>query len=567
MLEQIRAATRELALAIGVVGLLNVQYAVVDGPAVRARGQPARLAHRAVRLQGRRPAAGEARLPRDARRAALRAGPPARARRARLRRPRLGQGGGAAVRPLRGLRRGARPGDALHGGGDGDRARLPHRVRQGAGRRRLPAAAARHRLHLRHRRRQGGRLRDRRAPARERLSHPRHTRHRRGDRAHGDPRAGAEQGLRGLPARARLDRARRRRPRRQHPHGLGRAHRRLADPPRRRHPRRPLPHHARRRRLRRARDLLRPPVRPPAGAVPAGAPPRARTQADPSPRARFPPPRLPDRPPRRRRLPRRRALPRPRRSSAGPPGPGWRDAVRRAVRPRAAAAGARTGASAGGCHTARGVPGPRLRTPCCGGCSPPATRRSASRRWASASPARSGSRPGWTRTPAASKVSACSASASSRSAPSPPTRSPATHRRVSSGCSATARCSTGWAFPTRAPSAVAARLRRRSGRVVVGANVGKSMVVPLRARRRRLLRRRARARPRLRLPGASTSARPTRRGSNRCRRSSCCGRCCAKSSGSSERCGVEVPLLVKVGPDLADRQLLAIADLALELGA
>jgi carbamoyl-phosphate synthase large subunit len=31
MLEQIRAATRELALSIGVVGLLNVQYAVVDG--------------------------------------------------------------------------------------------------------------------------------------------------------------------------------------------------------------------------------------------------------------------------------------------------------------------------------------------------------------------------------------------------------------------------------------------------------------------------------------------------------------------------------------------------------
>ena len=28
MLEQIRAATREIALAIGVVGLLNVQYAV-----------------------------------------------------------------------------------------------------------------------------------------------------------------------------------------------------------------------------------------------------------------------------------------------------------------------------------------------------------------------------------------------------------------------------------------------------------------------------------------------------------------------------------------------------------
>ena len=142
MLDQIRAATRELALAIGVVGLLNVQYAVVDGAAVRDRGQPPRLAHRAVRLQGRRPAAGEARLPGDAGRVDRRAEPAARARRARLRRPRLGEGGGAAVRPLRGLRRGARPGDALHRGGDGDRPRLPHRLRQGAGRRRLPAAAA-----------------------------------------------------------------------------------------------------------------------------------------------------------------------------------------------------------------------------------------------------------------------------------------------------------------------------------------------------------------------------------------------------------------------------------------
>ena len=54
MLEQIRAATREIALAVGVVGLLNVQYAVARRRAVRDRGQPARLAHRAVRLQGRR---------------------------------------------------------------------------------------------------------------------------------------------------------------------------------------------------------------------------------------------------------------------------------------------------------------------------------------------------------------------------------------------------------------------------------------------------------------------------------------------------------------------------------
>ena len=68
--------------------------------------------------------------------------PAARARRARLRRPRLGQGGRAAVRPLRGRRRGARPRDALDRRGHGHRARLPDRLRQGAGRRRRAAAAA-----------------------------------------------------------------------------------------------------------------------------------------------------------------------------------------------------------------------------------------------------------------------------------------------------------------------------------------------------------------------------------------------------------------------------------------
>ena len=65
-------ATRELALALGVVGLINVQYAVMRRRALRDRGQPARLAHGAVRLQGDRPAAGQARLPRDARREARR---------------------------------------------------------------------------------------------------------------------------------------------------------------------------------------------------------------------------------------------------------------------------------------------------------------------------------------------------------------------------------------------------------------------------------------------------------------------------------------------------------------
>ena len=44
--------TTGIALGLGVVGLINVQFAVHNGATVRDRGQPARLAHRAVREQG-----------------------------------------------------------------------------------------------------------------------------------------------------------------------------------------------------------------------------------------------------------------------------------------------------------------------------------------------------------------------------------------------------------------------------------------------------------------------------------------------------------------------------------
>ena len=73
-----------------------------------------------------------------------------------------------------------------------------------------------------------GAVGDRRAAARPRLRDRRHARHRGGDRADGDPGERARQDRRGLAARRRLDRARRRRPRRQHADGHRRAHRRLA---------------------------------------------------------------------------------------------------------------------------------------------------------------------------------------------------------------------------------------------------------------------------------------------------------------------------------------------------
>ena len=44
MLEEIRETTARIALELGVVGLINIQYAVAGGRALRARGEPARLA-------------------------------------------------------------------------------------------------------------------------------------------------------------------------------------------------------------------------------------------------------------------------------------------------------------------------------------------------------------------------------------------------------------------------------------------------------------------------------------------------------------------------------------------
>ena len=170
----------------------------------------------------------------------------------RLRRPRVGQGGGAAVRPLRGLRRAARTGDALDRRGDGHRPRLPDRVRQGPGRRRRAAAAQRAPCSS-----------PSPTPTRPAPAGIAQTLHDNGFRIlatrgtaeaiarMGVPVQRAEQARRGLAARARLDRAGGRRPRRQHAHRRRRPQRRLGDPPRRRRARDPLPDDARRRGTRR----------------------------------------------------------------------------------------------------------------------------------------------------------------------------------------------------------------------------------------------------------------------------------------------------------------------------
>ena len=165
MLREIREATTALALELGVVGLMNVQYGVLGDrlyvieanprasrtvPFVsKATGLP--LAKLACRVMLGEQLA-DLDLPDDP-----------------VRRPRLGQGGGAAVRPLRRRRRAARARDALDRRGHGRGARLPGRVRQGAGGRGRAAAAVRHGVPHRDRLRQGGDRRGRRAAARPRL--------------------------------------------------------------------------------------------------------------------------------------------------------------------------------------------------------------------------------------------------------------------------------------------------------------------------------------------------------------------------------------------------------------
>ena len=52
--DRVRVATRAIAEGVGVRGLLNVQFAIGAGRALRARGEPAREPHRAVRVEGAR---------------------------------------------------------------------------------------------------------------------------------------------------------------------------------------------------------------------------------------------------------------------------------------------------------------------------------------------------------------------------------------------------------------------------------------------------------------------------------------------------------------------------------
>ena len=139
---QVIHAVRRLGPALGVVGLLNVQLALADGElyVLEANPRASRTVPFASKAIGMnlvqaacRLAAGEKVSDLDTTQGAT---PGAG----------LGEGGGAALRPLPGRRPGARAGDALDRRGDGERLRPAHRLRQGRARRRAAAALRRHRV-------------------------------------------------------------------------------------------------------------------------------------------------------------------------------------------------------------------------------------------------------------------------------------------------------------------------------------------------------------------------------------------------------------------------------------
>ena len=182
-------------------------------PPLRDRGEPPRVAHGALRLEGDRRAARQGGLPPGPGRDAGVPGPAARA----PRHPRERQGGGASLQAAAWQRCPAGAGDEVHGRGDGHRGGLPRGVRQGPGRGRRRAPARGQRVHLRVRHGQAGGDAARLAHARPRLSRAGHDGDGRGDSRDGHPGRAAEEDRGGVAERRGRDPLGRRGHRDQHP--------------------------------------------------------------------------------------------------------------------------------------------------------------------------------------------------------------------------------------------------------------------------------------------------------------------------------------------------------------
>ena len=113
---------------------------------------------------------------------------------------------------------------------------------------------------------------------------------------------------------------------------------------------------------------------------------------------------------------------------------------------------------------------------------------------------------------------------------------------------------------------LAARRAGRHGDVVVGVNIGQTKAVPRRPARWPTTRRAPACSRRTPTTWSSTSAPRTPRGCATCRQSTCWPPCCRRYGGRRRRSArTTCPLLVKIAPDLADKDVLAVADLALDL--
>ena len=228
MLGEIEATTRRLALELGVIGLINIQYAVAGGKLYVIEANP--RASRTVPFVSKAIGAPLAKIA-----CRLMLGEPL----SGIELPSMNNGHVSVKEAVLPFARFAGadtvlgPGDEVDRRGDGRRRRLPDRVRQGAGGRRGRAARRRHRVHHGHRRRQGRGDPARRPAHRPRLRRDRDPRDGAGDLADGDTGAGDQQDRRGLAARRRLHPQRRGRARHQHADRQRRPLRRLRDQKRR----------------------------------------------------------------------------------------------------------------------------------------------------------------------------------------------------------------------------------------------------------------------------------------------------------------------------------------------
>ena len=240
MLEQVERATAAIALRLGVIGLINIQFAVYGDEelyVIEANPRASRTVPFVSKAIGVPLAKLACRLMLGERLSEMGFdGAPA---------PRHVSVKEAVLPFGRFPRADALLGPEMKSTGEvmGVAADYPDRVRQGPGRRRRRAAPVGGRLHQRDGRRQA-----RRHPARGEL--PRHGlpgaghgRHRPGDPAHGRAGGADQEAVRGVAERGGADRVRRGRPGDQHAHRLGRPGRRLRDPPRRDRSRGAVHHH------------------------------------------------------------------------------------------------------------------------------------------------------------------------------------------------------------------------------------------------------------------------------------------------------------------------------------